>query len=154
MSGALFHRPSPVRMVLDTNIVVAGLLWNGPPRRLLEWSVRPDGTAQVEFYSSAALLQELGDTLAYPKFRARIESAGFSVPTLVASYSALIRMVSPNKVPRVVAADADDDHVIAAAVAARADLIVTGDRKHLLNLKRHQGVHIVSASEALRRLLE
>lgn len=115
--------------------------------------MRPDGRAQVEFFSSAALLQELADTLAYPKFRTRIESAGSSVPVLVSSYSALTRLVSPRKVPRVVAADADDDHVIAAAIAARADLIVTGDRKHLLSLKHHRGVHIVSASEALGRLL-
>ncbi len=29
----------PPRLVLDTNVVVAGLLWNGPPRRLLEAAI-------------------------------------------------------------------------------------------------------------------
>ena len=29
----------PLRLVLDTNIVVAGLLWNGPPRRLIELAI-------------------------------------------------------------------------------------------------------------------
>ena len=29
----------PLRLVLDTNIVVAGLLWNGPPRRLMELAI-------------------------------------------------------------------------------------------------------------------
>jgi predicted nucleic acid-binding protein len=47
--------------------------------------------------------------------------------------------------------DADDDHVIAAAVAARAALIVSGDR-HLLSLGSHQGIAIVTASQALERI--
>lgn len=58
----------------------------------------------------------------------------------------------PASVPRVVANDADDDHVIAAAVAARAELIVTGDRKHLLPIGTHQGIAIVTAREVVDRI--
>ena len=58
----------------------------------------------------------------------------------------------PASVPRVVANDADDDHVIAAAVAARAELIVTGDRKHLLPIGTHQGIAIVTAREVFDRI--
>ncbi len=60
--------------------------------------------------------------------------------------------MAPASVPRVVANDADDDHVIAAAVAARAELIVTGDRKHLLPIGSHQGIAIVTAREIVDRL--
>jgi predicted nucleic acid-binding protein len=66
--------------------------------------------------------------------------------------SALVSLVMPASVPRVVANDADDDHVIAAAVAARADLIVTGDRKHLLPIGSHQGIAIVTAREVVDRI--
>jgi predicted nucleic acid-binding protein len=52
----------------------------------------------------------------------------------------------------VVVGDVDDDQVIAAAVAARAVLIVSGDRKHLLPLGSHQGIDIVEADEAIRRI--
>ena len=48
--------------------------------------------------------------------------------------------------------DPDDDQVIAAAVAAHADLIVSGDRKHLLPLRNHAGIDIVDAAEAIRRI--
>ena len=61
-------------------------------------------------------------------------------------------LVTPVNVPRVVANDADDDHVIAAAVAAGASLIVTGDRKHLLPLGSHAGIAIVTAREVLEQL--
>jgi putative PIN family toxin of toxin-antitoxin system len=139
----------PLRLVLDTNIVVAGLLWNGPPRRLIELAI--DGEA-VELFSSAVLLDELAHTLGYTKFAARIESFGTSIAALVTQYTALVSLVAPASVPRVVANDADDDHVIAAAVAARAELIVTGDRKHLLPIGSHQGIAIVTAREVVDRL--
>ena len=104
----------PLRLVLDTNIVVAGLLWNGPPRRLVELAI--EGEA-VELYSSPVPLDELADTLGHSKFAARIESFGTSIAALVGQYTALVSLVVPASVPRIVAGD--DDHVIAAAVAAR-----------------------------------
>jgi putative PIN family toxin of toxin-antitoxin system len=138
----------PLRLVVDTNVVVAGLLWTGPPRRLLQAAI--DG--EVELFSSAVLLDELAHTLGYSKFTKRIESFGTSIAALVAQYTALVSLVAPASVPRVVANDADDDHVIAAAVAARAELIVTGDRKHLLPIGTHQGIAIVTAREVVDRL--
>ena len=138
----------PLRLVLDTNVVVAGLLWNGPPRRLLQAAI--DG--EVDLFSSAVLLGELANTLGYTKFTKRIESFGTSIAALAAQYAALVSLVAPASVPRVAANDADDDHVIAAAVAARAELIVTGDRRHLLPIGTHQGIAIVTAREVVDRL--
>ena len=139
----------PLRLVLDTNIVVAGLLWNGPPRRLIELAIEGE---VVELFSSPVLLDELAHTLGHFKFDPRIEAFGTGVAALVAQYTALVILVVPASVPRVVSNDADDDHVIAAAVAARAELIVTGDRKHLLPIGSHQGVAIVTAREVVDRL--
>ena len=59
--------------MLDTNIVVAGFLWSGPPRRLIEWA--SEGAA-IELFSSAVLLDELADTLSYAKFATRINGSG------------------------------------------------------------------------------
>lgn len=139
----------PLRVVLDTNVVVAGLLWHGPPRRLIEWAI--DGEA-IELFSSRVLLDELTQTLGYAKFTPRLEAFGTSAPMLVAHYTALVSVVTPASVPPVVRNDADDDHVIAAAVAARAELIVTGDRAHLLPVGSHQGIAIVTAREVVERL--
>jgi putative PIN family toxin of toxin-antitoxin system len=139
-----------MRLVLDTNIVVAGLLWTGPPRRLLDRAIDSAHT----LYSSPALIDELAHTLRYQKFVQRIGQSSTSALGLVAQYSALVTLLSPLQVPRVIAHDADDDQVIAAAVAAQADLIVSGDRKHLLPLGSHEGIPIVDASQALRLLGE
>ena len=147
-------RPAlPLRLVLDTNVVVAGLLWSGVPRRLMMLAMAPGTTVPaVALFSSATLVDELAHTLAYAKFARRIEGAGTSGQALVAHYAALVHLVAPVDVPRVVPGDADDDHVIAAAVAARAAWIVTGDRKHLLPLGSHSGIAIIEPAEALLRL--
>ena len=47
--------------------------------------------------------------------------------------------------------DPDDVHVLACAVSAKADAIVTGD-KDLLTLKSFEGIPIIDAAEALKRL--
>lgn len=149
MPGSAQQPQPPLRLVLDTNVAVAGLLWSGPPRRLIELAI--EGEA-VELFSSPVLLDELAHTLGYSKFAGRIESFGTNIAALVAQYTALVSLVMPASVPRVVAGDADDDNVIAAAVAARAELIVTGDRKHLLPIGAHQGIAIVTAREVVDRI--
>jgi putative PIN family toxin of toxin-antitoxin system len=135
-----------MRLVLDTNVVVAGLLWAGPPHHLLDRAI----DQALTLYSSPTLIDELTQTLHYQKFAQRIERFGTTALALVAQYTALVTLVSPTQVPRVIEHDADDDHVIAAAVAAQADLIVSGDRKHLLPLGTYAGIRIVTAAEALR----
>jgi predicted nucleic acid-binding protein len=47
----------------------------------------------------------------------------------------------------------DDNTVIACALAAQADLIVSGDA-HLLNLKHYQRMRIIDAAEAMRSLAQ
>ena len=68
-------------------------------------------------------------------------------------YQGFSRVVLPRSIQRIVPNDPDDDQVLAAAVAARADLIVSGDR-HLLGLGgHHEGIPIVTAAEAIGRIV-
>jgi putative PIN family toxin of toxin-antitoxin system len=138
-----------VRIVLDTNVVLSALLWRGTPHHLLATiGLR----SSIQLYSSTALLEELADVLTRPSATKRLALIGRSAREVLADYVEAIELVEPASVPRVVAGDVDDDQVIAAAVAARADLIVSGDRKHLLPLGSHQGIDIVDAAEAVRRI--
>ena len=62
MPASAYPPLPPLRLVLDMNVVVAGLLRNGPPRRLIEWAI--EGEA-VELFSSPVLLDELVHALGY-----------------------------------------------------------------------------------------
>ena len=138
-----------MRIVLDTNVVLSGLLWRGAPHDLL---VTIGQRSSIHLYSSPALLEELADVLARPSATKRLALIDRSAHDVLADYVEAVELVEMANVPRVVGGDIDDDQVIAAAVAARADLLVSGDRKHLLPLDSHQGIDIVDAVEALRRI--
>jgi uncharacterized protein len=133
-----------VRLVLDTNIVVAALLWHGPPSKLLQLGIE----RRCELATSPALIEELRRVLARRKFARPIAREALSADALVERYAALCELAVPLATPRTVRRDPDDDHVIACALAAEAHLIVTGDRD-LLELTEHHGIRIVSASAAL-----
>ena len=107
---------------------------------------------RIQLYSGPALLEERTDVLTRPFAMKRLALIGKAPREVLADFLDVIELVEPAAVPRVVDGDIDDDAVIAAAVSACANLIVSGDRKHLLPLGSHQGIDIVEASEALRRV--
>lgn len=135
-----------MRIVLDTNTLVSGVLSaGGPPRRLLDGA----RTQIFEMCSSTVLLAELLDVLSREKFAARLAQADLTPLGIVSELRRMAYMVAPDNVPRVIENDPDDDHVIACAVAAKAGLIVTGD-KHLHSIGgQYNGIRIVSPFEAL-----
>lgn len=142
MSSSL--KGTRLRLVIDTNVVVSGLLWAGHPRRLLELALAD----KITLYSSPALVDELSQTLHYAKLSKRIVAMQTTAQALVAQYSAIATLVLPEQVPRVIAHDADDDQVLACAVQARAHLITSGDR-HLHSLGgSYQGIRVVTPAEA------
>jgi len=132
-----------VRLVLDTNVVVSALLWNGVPRRLVS-AGRFEG---VVLYSSSPLVAELADVLSRPKFTNKVAASSLTVDQLVDLYAELVALVRPSPTARL-APDPDDDVVIGTARAARADYVVTGD-KGLLSVGTYEGGRIVTVSEAL-----
>jgi len=138
-----------VRVVLDTNTLVSGVISpGGPPRRLLDGA-----RAQAfELCSSATLLAELLDVLSRGKFATRLTQDSLTPQGIVGELRRLAYMATPQAVPRVIEIDADDDHVLACALAGQADLIVSGD-KHLHGLGgQYQGIPIVTAAQAVQRI--
>lgn len=93
------------------------------------------------------MLAELTDILARPKFERKIAASRLTVDQLVDGYAALTQVVRPMPTPRIVT-DPDDDVVVGTALAAKADLLVTGDRG-LLDVEAYQGIRIVAVAEAL-----
>lgn len=135
-----------MRLVLDTNVVVSALLWDGPPRRLLIAAREHRAT----LFTSAPLLAELTRVLERPRFEKKIAASGFTVDEIVDRYAILASVVRPESTPRI-AADPDDDVVIGTALAADADLIISGDG-HLLDLQNYGRIAILTTAAGLERL--
>jgi putative PIN family toxin of toxin-antitoxin system len=135
-----------MRFVIDTNLLVSGIISLGLPRQLLEAA----RTREFELCTSEVLLAELQRVLERDKFASRL---GGQVPkSIVGDLRKLAVLVAPTEVLRVVPTDPDDDHVLAAALTGAAHLIVSGDRRDLLPLVSYRGMPIVTAREAWERL--
>jgi putative PIN family toxin of toxin-antitoxin system len=100
------------------------------------------------FVSSPALLAELAEVIARPKFKSALARSDTDPELLLAQVRLLAEVIDPPPLQEPVSRDSDDDIVLALAVAARADLIVTGDQD-LLVLGAYAGIPIVSAAKAI-----
>jgi putative PIN family toxin of toxin-antitoxin system len=133
------------RWVVDTNVLVSAFLWRGTPARVIELV----GESEVQLFTSRALLDELAATLAKKKLARYVAATGLSADQMLASYRRIATLVTARQLDAQVSRDADDDAVLACALAARADLIVSGD-DDLLSLKSVNGLPIVTVAQAVK----
>jgi uncharacterized protein len=130
------------RVVADTNIYISAVMFGGLPGMVFDLGLLRTFTLVI----SPPLLDELEDKLCV-KFgvspgdaaaiRAKLESAA--------------DVVNPHLTLDVVKDDPDDNRVLECAVVGGADTIVSGDR-HLLQLKAHAGIPILTARQLLEAL--
>lgn len=125
-----------MRVLLDTNVLISGILFRGLPRSLLERAMR----GELDLVTSLALLDELERVLV-DRFHIPRELARLARGEL----ESLAEVLAPDEVPSV-SRDPDDDQVLAAAVTGGAEAIVTGDRD-LLVLRAHRGIAILTPAE-------
>lgn len=134
-----------MRVVADTNTVVSALLWRGSPYQLFQ-AVNDE---RITFYTSRVLLDEFEEVISRRKFIKAIRAANETRASLIQHYQELAHLVRPKSLTVRVSRDRDDDHVIACALAAKATLIVSGDRD-LRDLATYKGIRILNAADALR----
>ncbi len=106
-----------VRVILDTNVLLAGLLWRGPPHVLLEQARR--GTLRL--ISSSTLLAELTEVIQRPKFDAILARSGTSRDRLLQELQQLVEVIEPHPLREPVCRDPDDDQVLALTIAGKVD---------------------------------
>jgi uncharacterized protein len=135
-----------VRLVLDTNVLVSGLLSShGPPGTLMAAWI----DLRYELVTSVPQMMELRRVLAYAKLRPFIsleQSRAFvENMEVLAVYATDLPAITASR-------DPDDNLILATTVAGRADALVTGDKAHLLALGSIVGIPILSVRRALERL--
>jgi uncharacterized protein len=137
-----------VKLVVDINVLVSGSLWKGNPSRLVDALL--DGSATL--CASSPVLAELEEVIQRAKFLRRLEERGRSAPEIISRFRAAAMIVEGFSIPVPSALrDPDDIHVLACAVAAWADAIVTGDND-LLSMETFEGIPILSVRQALDKL--
>lgn len=136
-----------MRVVLDTNVVTSALLWGGTPERLIEAA----GEGSLELFTSEALIAELAGILGRAKFATKLRQKNLSAAEIVARYREIAETVEAAPIEVATLRDPDDTAVLACAIAARAEAIVSGDAD-LHALGSYRGIPILSPADCVRRI--
>lgn len=135
-----------VKAVVDTNILVSGLISpKASPAKIISlWRER-----KFVLVISEEILGEVEKVLFYPKIFKRYHLNKDLIGKYVKMLGAFTEVVKPKARLKVIKVDKSDNKFIEAAVAAGAGYIVSGD-KHLLELKKFQGIKIIKAEEFVK----
>ena len=132
-----------MRIVLDTNVIVSGLLSvNGPPAEILRGVL--DGLYQVCY--SPSILHEYVDVLNRPQFPFPKDEIHEILGHLIEKGGLVFPNISTPSLP-----DPTDEKFLAVALSARVDFLITGNLKHFPKSKR-QGVTVLSPKQFIETI--
>ena len=135
-----------MRVVLDTNILIGALITKGtPPDRLYQAWLR----GEIELVTSTAQMAEIAEVLARPRLQKYLDTGEAAAIVENIDTRALVLDEAPSVD---LSPDPKDNPILAAAIAGHADMIVSGDKRHMLALEEVEGIPVVTAREALDRL--
>jgi putative PIN family toxin of toxin-antitoxin system len=133
-----------VRAVLDTNVFVSGVFFTGPPYRILDaWR-----KGLLTLVVSPEILEE------YRRVGHELSEGfeGVDLSSLLALLVTHAEVIKATPLPVPVCRDPDDDKFLACAIAADAEVIVSGD-KDLLAIDEHRGVRILKPRDFVEQHL-
>jgi len=133
-----------MRVVIDTNVWVSGLLWQGAPWELL----RLAEAGQLTLCTTPDILAELAEVLSYKKLQPRLDQLGFTPVELVGYAMSIASVFEVPGGDPIVLADPDDDVFVRCAQVAEASYIVSGDH-HLLDLGEYDEIPIITVHDFL-----
>lgn len=134
------------RVVIDTNVLVSGLLFGGIPEKLVGLLK----AGRVRPIMSREMVDEFIRVIAYPKFKLSEADIEYLLYVQVLPY---VEMISVLPGPVVIREDPADDMFLRCAVAGHAQYILSGDR-HLLGLKAFRRIKILPPADFLAVLSE
>jgi uncharacterized protein len=123
-----------IKIVLDTNVLMSGIFWSGPPSQiLLAWQ-----KDLIEIITSRDIIDEYSrvSEILSRKYK------GLDVGSFINLMTINSTVVSPVNLPEPISSDPDDDKFIACALSADCKLIISGD-KHLLDISGYAGIQVL-----------
>jgi putative PIN family toxin of toxin-antitoxin system len=130
------------KVVLDTNILVSAFIkYGGNESKIIEKTIN----RQITHITSEDILDEFHTVISRPQFRYSSTKIKEIMLFLIKS----TQITTPTEKIGAIKEDPADNKILECATAAKADYIITGD-KHLLNLKKYDGIPILTSTEFLK----
>ena len=132
-----------MKVVIDTNVYVSGILWNGNESKIIDMCM--DGI--LENHTSISILSEVERVLSYRKFNLTNEE----MDKLLKIYFSFSRLVSVKTKIGIRSRDPADNKILECAIASEVDHIISGGQD-LLVMKEVEGIGIVSSRDFLEMI--
>ncbi len=129
------------RLVIDTNVLVSHFILPGHnPTKVMDLIL----AGKAVLITSEFILQELEEVL-----KNKIEFNQQEAANACLSIRSLAEIVKPYHAVDVVVGDESDNRILECALSGKADIVISGDKKHLQPLKVFKGIRILSPTEFL-----
>lgn len=132
-------------VVFDTNIFISAIFFGGNPRTCLELA----RFGEIKLYTSKSLLLELAQ-----KLNVKFGQNDDEIKEVIEGISKFAKVVEPKTKINLIKADPPDNRVLECALEAKVDYIVSGDKKHILSLKKFKNTLILSSTQFLKNYYE
>ncbi len=143
-----FGQPAVPRIVLDTNVLVSGIISHGPPAQIIDAVY----SGRLQLIISPTLLSEFQEVIKRPHIRRKYPALEERLDPLL-DYLCTMTIVVPGVPSELFTPDdPDDDWVIACAIEGQADFIVSGD-PHLKALQTVRGIRVLTPRQFVDSVL-
>lgn len=133
-----------MRVVLDTNVLISGIFFRGPPARILQaWRDH-----KIKLAISPEILNEylrVADILSQ-------QYRGIDIEPILALITQNATMIAATQLTESVCDDPDDDKFLACALASKAKVMVSGD-KALQRVSGYRGIQVLSPTTFFAQFL-
>lgn len=129
-----------IKAVLDTNIFISAILFGGNPRTCLELA----RNKEIRLITSRTILLELAQ-----KLKEKFDWENSDVVETIEGIGKFAEIVEPQEQIKIIDQEPKDNRVLECAKEGKADFIISGDKKHILSLRKFEGIEMLSSQEFL-----
>jgi len=129
-----------LKVVADTNVYLSAILFGGKPEKILQLGV--DG--KIQLFISPLIISELAEVL-----RKKFSWSSWQISQVELLLLEQTVVVTPARKLDIIKDDDADNRILECAPEAGADIIISGDKRHLLSLGEYAGKKIISPAEFL-----
>jgi len=132
-----------LKVVLDTNVIVSAIVFGGKPELILNLIT----AEKIDGYISRFIIAETCGIL-----RQKFKHTESEIEAIEETLKNAFSLIEPNFSISIVKDNLSDNKILACALAAKADYLISGDKKHILLLKKIKNVPILSPEQFLKLL--
>lgn len=134
-----------MKIVLDTNVLISGIFFSGPPYRILKaWQ-----EGEIKIIASEKILSEyqrVAEELSH-------QFPSVDIDRILELITVHAEIVDSSDFQVIICEDPDDNKFIACALASKSKIIVSGD-KHLINVSGYKGIQVLKPREFTDKYLK